>query len=188
MPYNSPLSSVIRRCAVEFLLFGYNHSLQFALHCMPETDASLPPGNTEAKSLLLIIFIVSGWTFILFSLERFSAAIIPTVYALPICLASSLYLAIRLASKGSSSIPFTLGLLGVFFIAGGGIFDMVATVIHTPTLCDESNMVGRALLDSNHPLVFVYSYAIVTQTFIDCADLHTLDLIAPPSRYSGFIT
>jgi hypothetical protein len=145
------------------MLFSVTHFQLSAMHIMSDNNTKLPPGNTEAKILLLIYFIVPSWMIILFVLDRSPGAIIPTVYLLPFILALALYLAIRLSSKGTASIPLTLGLIGILYIAGGGIFDMIATVIHTPTLQDESNMVGRALLDSNHRLVFVYAYAIVTQ-------------------------
>ncbi|MCH7988350.1 MAG: hypothetical protein IID46_04270, partial [Planctomycetes bacterium] len=79
-------------------------------------------------------------------------------------LVSSLIIAIRLAGKGTAPIPLAFGTIGILFIVGGGTFDMIATVIHTPRLRDEGNVIARALLDSGHALAFVYGYAILAQT------------------------
>ncbi len=133
---------------------------------MPDSDATPPPGNTEARLLLLISLATAVWILIVFLLGRLPSARIPTAYALPIILAPSLLLAIRLARKGAAPIPLALGTIGILFIVGGGTFDMAATVIHTPTLRGESNFVGRALLDSGHPLPFVYGYAVLSQTLL----------------------
>jgi hypothetical protein len=133
-------------------------------HAMSESHVRPPPGNTEAKLLLLIALFSATWILFIFLLDRLPSAVIPTAYALPVILVGTLLLAIRLARKGASPIPSALGTIGVLFIVGGGTFDMVATVIQTPRLQGESNLVGRALLDSGHSLPFVYGYAILSET------------------------
>ncbi len=109
---------------------------------MSDSDDTPPPGNTEAKLQLLIFLVAAGWILVVFLLNRLPFAVIPTAYAVPVILAPSLFLAIRLAHKGTARIPATLGTIGILYIAGGGTFDMVATVIHTPRLRNESNLIG----------------------------------------------
>lgn len=43
---------------------------------------------------------------------------------------------------------------------------MVATVIHSAQLRDESNPLARGLLDSGHSLAFVYGYGILSQSLL----------------------
>ena len=133
---------------------------------MSESDDALPPGNTEAKLLLVFFFVVVGLLLVVVLLDQFPPAVIPTIYALPIALALSLFLAVRLAYKGTSRVPAALATIGVVYIVGGGMFDMISTVIHTPRLHKEGNVIARALLDSGHSLQFVYAYAIVAQALL----------------------
>jgi len=42
--------------------------------------------------------------------------------------------------------------------SGGAVFDVFATVIHSPSLIQEFNPVARLLLDSGHSTGFVYAY------------------------------
>ena len=141
------------------------------LHAMSDSDDTLPPGNAEAKLLLLIFFVVVSplLVVILFSrvlFDRSLETVIPAVYALPAVLALSLFLAIRLACRGTSRIPAALATIGVLYIVGGGMFDMIATVKHTPTLQDEGNMIVRVLFDSDHSVHFVYAYVMVAQALL----------------------
>lgn len=124
-----------------------------------------PNGSREAKSLILIVLLAGGWILVAFHLlrDRIPTAALATAYLLPLVLVLSLFLAIRLASKGTAAAPLFLVALGIAHVAGGGTFDMIATVLHSPGLELEGNVVARTLLDSGHALWFVYTHAIFCQ-------------------------
>ena len=86
--------------------------------------------------------------------------------ALPVILAAALVLAIRIARKGESSTPIGLALLGFAFVAGGALFDVVATLSRSPDLRLEANPIARLFLDSGESLTFVFIYAAVCQTML----------------------
>src|SRR5687768_8677104 len=123
-----------------------------------------PPGHAEAKALLLTVLAPIVCISLVLLLEPFRVAAAPTIYALPFVLAASLFLAVQLVRKGSARIPAVPAFLGLVWILGGGLLDMIATVVNTPTLELEANVIARALLDSGHSLSFVYPYAIVSQS------------------------
>lgn len=84
-------------------------------------------------------------------------------YLIPAFLLYCLHLSAKLLALGTDMIPRGPFLAGVAFVVGGAGLDMIATVINTPSLDKEGNPVARALLDSGHPLWFVYSFALIAQ-------------------------
>ena len=133
---------------------------------MHPSATSSPPGNAEARLLILIMLGTVALSFATFFTDRLRWAVLPTIYALPFLLAAALFLAIGLARKGSSSAPLALMILGTFYIMGGAILDMVATVLQTPTLDQEANIIARGLLDSGHAVSLVFAYGIITQSLL----------------------
>jgi len=114
--------------------------------------------------LLLIGLFSAIWTTAVFYYDVPANTAVPTAYALPLILVVSLYCALRLALKGGMTAPWLLTMLGVFYVVGGGAFDITATIIHSPDLQREANPIARTLLDSDHSIRFVYSYAGVCQS------------------------
>jgi hypothetical protein len=125
-----------------------------------------PPGNTEAK-LILLAFSVSSLllTSVLIPIRHTTVGLLVT-YTLPLILLATIFLAVRLACYGTAPIPIWLGMIGCVYIVGGPIFDMLATIIHTPDLKLEGNVIARLLLDNGHSVTFLYVYAIVAQTLL----------------------
>ena len=130
---------------------------------MHEPSPSSPPGNWEVIAILAATVVIGLWLGLII-LNLVPGAIVPTAYAIPLILLGLLLVVIRLMLQGTAKIPIALGLIGVVYIVGGGLFDMVATVVHSPSLDRESNLLGRALLDSGHSIQLVYFYAILAQS------------------------
>src|SRR5688572_23529072 len=77
-------------------------------------------------------------------------------FVLPVLLAISVYLAGKLVRSGESSANSIWLLAGLAFIIGGAMFDIAATIYHSPDLSSEANPVARALLDSGYSVTLVY--------------------------------
>jgi hypothetical protein len=67
--------------------------------------------------------------------------------------------------QGRNPLPKIPLISGWLFSVGGVVLDAGATIINTPTLAQESNVIARALLDSGHSIGFVYLYGTVSQAF-----------------------
>ncbi len=128
-----------------------------------ESGLDAPPGNVEARYLVLLIFAASCWACAVFIVDALPQYAVHTTWAMPPLLAALALLAARLAGKGSARTPILPGVLGVVFVSGGPVFDMIATVVHTPSLEREANVFARALLDSGWPAAWVYAYAILAK-------------------------
>jgi hypothetical protein len=133
---------------------------------MTSTQATALPGNSEAKALILLFPAAMLWGILVFSLDRFPAAVIPTAYAVPFLLVVCLFFAVSLFRRGTSTVSLPFLLIGWLFIVGGVLLDVTATLIHTPDLANEGNVLARTLLDSGHDLTFVYVYGAIAQTLV----------------------
>jgi len=80
--------------------------------------------------------------------------------------------------KGSQVRLRAGGWLVLVYLLGGVGFDICATVVHTPDLADEMNVVARKLLDSGFSVLSVYVFAGVMQT---------LDVLMMASCWVGFV-
>lgn len=87
-----------------------------------------------------------------------------TAYSLPALGLIALILLDRLVNQGKTRLPWGIAVCGGIFIVGGAILDMAVTVAHSPNLEMEGNPYVRVLLDSQHPLPFVYLHALFTQS------------------------
>ena len=87
-----------------------------------------------------------------------------TAYSLPAFGLIALILLDRLVNQGKTRLPWGITACGGLFIVGGAILDMAVTVAHSPDLELEGNPYVRILLDSQHPLPFVYMHALFTQS------------------------
>ncbi len=87
-----------------------------------------------------------------------------TAYSLPALGFISLILLDRLVNQGQTRLPWGITACGGLFIVGGAVLDMAVTVAHSPNLELEGNPYVRILLDSQHPLPFVYMHALFTQS------------------------
>ena len=87
-----------------------------------------------------------------------------TAYSLPGLGFIALVLLDRLVNQGKTRLPWGITAFGGLFIVGGAILDIAVTVAHSPDLELEGNPYVRILLDSQHPLPFVYLHALFTQS------------------------
>ena len=128
------------------------------------SEAAMLPANKQAKWIILLLLTFTVCFLPLFYLRREWQITELAAYALPALTVIALLLAIRITREGTADAPLWVLLPGLLFIMGGAVFDMVATVIHTPDLNLEQNPIARTLLDSGHSVPFVYSYALVCQS------------------------
>jgi hypothetical protein len=137
-----------------------------------------PPGNREAKALLILSLPAALAGLVVFYSRPDPQRQVLLAYAMPAVLVAALALAAALARLGTAPVPWALFLLGLAFIVGGAALDITATVIHTPDLGQEQNPIARALLDSGHGVDLVYAYAAVCQSlymaFLGCSWLGLL--------------
>src|SRR5262249_30249816 len=88
---------------------------------------------------------------------------VPAAYLFAVPLAGLLVCMTLLLRTGRDRAPLPVLLPGLALVAGGTGFDLVATVVHSPDLAQESNPVARALLDSGHSIPFLYAYGLLMQ-------------------------
>jgi len=98
--------------------------------------------------VLAIMFAAWGLTVLFVPAAR--PAAIPTAYAIPLILIIALFLAVRILVAGAQPLPWGIVIAGCAFVVSRAIFDIFATVIHSPNLTQETNPVARLLLDSGH--------------------------------------
>lgn len=92
-----------------------------------------------------------------------SAFRVLTTYLLPVFGGVTLAVLIRFARQGGP-LRWTPGVIaGFLFIVGGALLDVTVTLTKSPDLVLEANPYVRALLDSQHPLWFVYLHLGLTQ-------------------------
>ncbi len=72
-------------------------------------------------------------------------------------------LALRLWQQGTDRYSPWAFLAGASLICGGLLFDLAATIHHSPDLAREGNPLARGLLDMGFPLEFVYYYGFALQ-------------------------
>ncbi len=84
-------------------------------------------------------------------------------FILPVPCLLLFYLSLRLWQQGANIHSPIAFLAGSLFICGGLIFDLAATVHHSPDLTLEGNPLARNLLDLGFPLEFVFFYGFALQ-------------------------
>lgn len=124
-----------------------------------------PPGNREVKFLFAIICVqIIGAVTVMWS--TFSVSVrMAAVYMLLLLGVLELTFAIRLFRKGPASLNRGLAAAGCVFIVGGALFDIIATVIHTPDLRLEGNPLVVLAFAAGYSLASIYAYAAVFQAF-----------------------
>lgn len=128
------------------------------------SKATSLPARGQAKALVLLLLAVNFGLIPLFYFRRDSPAAVFGDYALPALLVMGLILAIQIARVGTATLSPAIFLPGLLFIIGGAVFDMTATILHTPDLSQEQNPIARTLLDGGHSTFFVYSYGFICQS------------------------
>src|SRR5262245_56014805 len=126
---------------------------------LPKGEENRFPGSRQARYLLVLSVVALCIVIIVFEFNMW-----PLVYILPVLLVLSLIIAVQLARAGTAAAPALAVIAGVVWILGGVAFDIGATIIQTPDLRQETNPIARSLLDSGHPVSFVFGYGAVAQS------------------------
>lgn len=112
----------------------------------------------------VVFLLLAGFALLcVFFMSRLADLRVPAAYLVPLLGCVALWFAVAIYRSAVESLPVGLFFLGLIVVAGGAAFDVFATLVHSPTLKRESNPIARALLDSGHPLQFIYLYGFVSQ-------------------------
>ncbi|MCP4106595.1 MAG: hypothetical protein GY749_13845 [Desulfobacteraceae bacterium] len=93
--------------------------------------------NTENTVFLFRLFFLSAALAGVLQMCPLSSI---TVYVISVCNLFMLWSAVRLAVKGTDAPVVPVLILGIFFIAGGAVFDLSATIVGSPDLKREGNV------------------------------------------------
>jgi hypothetical protein len=130
-----------------------------------ETEEIERLSNPYAKIFLVGFTIVSALVIIIYFTRYFDGLRIGLAYVLPLTLLGGIVLVVLFYHQGRGSVPRAALICGWLFSGGGVALDAGATIIHTPTLALEANVIARTLLDTGHSIRFVYLYGIISQAF-----------------------
>jgi hypothetical protein len=87
-------------------------------------------------------------------------------FLIPVILISMIYLSSKLFIHGSAELPIGIFILIALFIAGGIAFDGLATVIQSPDLDREANVVAKFLISNWGSIELVIAYGVFVQSLI----------------------
>jgi hypothetical protein len=117
-----------------------------------------PPGLREAKAILIVLAFGIYPSAFIFLVPAARPAALASAYVLVVAVACFTAIAFRMMMAGTARIPINAFIAGAGFIAGGAGFDILATLVHSRDLRNETNPVARFLLDSGHSIEFVLIY------------------------------
>jgi hypothetical protein len=129
-------------------------------------NATTLPGLREAKAFLIVVAFGIYPSAFIFLVPAARPAALTGAYVLVVALACFTAVAFRMMMAGTARIPINVFIGGAVFIAGGAGFDILATLVHSRDLRNETNPVARFLLDSGHSLEFVLIYAGLCQSLL----------------------
>lgn len=88
------------------------------------------------------------------------------IFCLIPLLATLVCLTYRLFSNSKDPLDIKTAVAGWAFIAGGALFDIGATIFHSPNLSRESNPIVQILFNNGFGIAFVYSFGAIAQFFL----------------------
>jgi len=124
------------------------------------------PGAREAKAFVIVLVAAIYVPALLFLLHPPRPVALAAAYVLVAGLGLFAASAYRLMIAGTAPVPGNTFTAGAAFIAAGAGFDIVATLLHSPDLRNETNPFARLLLDSGHSVPFVLAYGAVCQSLL----------------------
>jgi len=121
--------------------------------------------STPYSKMFMILFSIVSFLVLAFFFTGYDGMLgIVFAYILPLTFLFAIVLVVLLYLQGRSTLPKIPLMAGLLFSIGGVMLDAVATVINTPNLEEEANVIARMLLESGHSVGFVYVYGAVSQT------------------------
>jgi len=127
------------------------------------SDDEPMPGRRPAQWVCGIVSVLFFWGLVVWLAPQLRPLRVPTVYALlPVAFALFAF-ASAFAHAGRDTLPAVPLVAGLALFIGGSVADIYATLAHTPDLKREANPVIRELLDTGHPIEFVYAYGLTGQ-------------------------
>lgn len=137
---------------------------------LPDFSAQLETAKTiEERSTRLIkcLFFLIGIGVVVLALVCFlqvaEASRSAVVYLIPVWLLATLVFSVKLCKQAPASTSGFLLTIGLFSILGGIAFDIIATILHSPTLAGEDNVIVVGLFRTGHSAQFVYLYGFICQ-------------------------
>jgi len=133
---------------------------ELTLSELEEIERLLDP---YAKIFLISFTVTSALIIIIYFTRLLESLRILLAYALPPTFLSGIVLVVFLYLQGRDPLPKIPLICGCLFSIAGVALDAGATILNTPTLALEANVIARVLLDSDHSIGFVYMYGMVSQ-------------------------
>jgi hypothetical protein len=124
------------------------------------------PGLRDAKAFAIVLVLGIYLPALILLVPAARPVALASAYVLPAGLALFAAIAFRLMKAGTARIPLRTFLAGACLITGGTGFDIIATLLHSPDLGNETNPVARFLLDSGHSVAFVLIYGGLCQSLL----------------------
>jgi hypothetical protein len=122
-------------------------------------NAALP----LAKLIFGALGVAAVFVGIVFGARPLSFARIPAAYVLVGGLFLEIFLIYEFSRRGRGPVPIFLLITGWAYVLGGIGLDVGMTLVKTPDLALESNLVARVFLDSGYPLQHIRIFAFVAQ-------------------------
>jgi len=116
-----------------------------------------------AKLIFGALGVAAVFVGIVFGARPLSFARIPAAYVLVGGLFLEIFLIYEFSRRGRGPVPIFLLITGWAYVLGGIGLDVGMTLVKTPDLALESNLVARAFLDSGYPPQHIRIFAFVAQ-------------------------
>ena len=130
---------------------------------MTETEEIERLSTPYARALLIAFTMISILILTIFFTRYFDCLRITLAYLLPEIFLGGIVLVAMIYRQGRNDMPKAAFIGGLIFSIGGVAFDAGATIVRTPTLAREANVIARVLLDTGHSVGFVYLYGGASQ-------------------------
>ena len=130
---------------------------------MTETEEIERLSTPYARAFIIAFTIVSALILSIFFTRYLGSLRIALAYALPLTFLGGIALVTRMFLQGRNDIPKAALMGGLIFSIAGVALDAGVTIVKTPMLAQEANVIARVLLDTGHSIGFVYAYGIVSQ-------------------------
>jgi hypothetical protein len=135
---------------------------------MVQSMSVIEDTNASIRQLLIVAGICVGVVVVAYYILPPSYTTLRIIVAFPL-LAALIYcsaMMLIIYRRAEAPLPVALFLAGAAYVIGGATFDIVTTVIRTPSLQLEANPVARVLLDNGFAVSFVYLFGGIGQALI----------------------
>jgi hypothetical protein len=127
---------------------------------------TIEKSNPFARRIIHLIIVAFGFFIAIWLLDLPPLIITILTILIPIMLVFIINLSFKLFILGSEELPIGIFILVALFIAGGITIDGLATVIQSPDLVRETNILARILIFNWNSTKLVIAYGVIVQSLI----------------------